>query len=400
MRRTPGLPRVPTAAALADLAHAPPLRPFTSTHDDLFADGVATPELWAHLKSWKRHLPDGTAFLVCRGFGALLLFFIVDALFVTLYFDLAVPRLGWPTWRVITEQGGGSLPLLFNLTSFALALLLVFRTNGATARWWEARCAWGSTVNAARNLGRLLGAWLDDGSDETAAAARWVEALPWCMKAHLGGTPPGGLADELAGVLTPEEVDWLVGSAHRPQAAACALEALIAAASRTGGPLPPEIASRAAGEVSVYINAVGACERISRTAMPLSYTRSTSRYLVTWLTFLPLGVVGVCGWATPAVQGLIAFLLLSLENVAVHYEEGCGNLPMAAFCVALAANVRETAALAGGAARVVASGGGGSGGGGRRPPPKLVPSDGGGGGPAPAPPTGEQQLDRAGSLGV
>ena len=379
------LPRVPTATALADLVHAPALRPFTSTHDDLFCDGVATPELWAHLRSWKRHLPDGSFFLVCRGFTALLVFFVVEAALVTLYFDLAVPRLGWPAWRVITEQGGGALPLLFNVTSFALALLLVFRTNGATARWWEARCAWGSTVNAARNLARLLGAWFEGAGDgaSAAAAARWCQALPWCMKAHLGGTAPGGLADELTAVLKGEEVAWLTAAAHRPQAAAAVLDALIAAGGGGHGgggaprpALPPEIAGRAFSEVCVYINAVGACERISRTAMPLSYTRSTSRYLITWLFFLPLGVVGVCGWATPAVEGLIAFLLLSLENVAVHYEEGTSNLPMHAFCVALDTNVRETASLAGGAARLVSSccgGGGGGGGGGSPAPPKARP---------------------------
>jgi predicted membrane chloride channel (bestrophin family) len=356
------LPRVATAASLADLAHSPTtLRPFASAHDDLFADGVATPDLWAHLRSWRRHLPDGTALLVCRGFGALLAAFVVDALLVTLYFSVGVPRWGWPAWHTIVVDRGGALPLLFNLTSFALSLLLVFRTNGATARWWEARCAWGSTVNAARNLGRLLGAWLGP-ADPAAArmAARWCEALPWCKKAHLGGTCRGGLADELASILTPEEIAWLTAAAHRPSAAAAVLEGLVARAARPAPgrpgppPLPPEIAGRASGELCVYINAVGACERISRTAMPLSYTRSTSRFLTTWLFFLPLAIYPACGWATPAVEGIVAFLLLSIENVAVHYEQAVSNLPMAAYCASLAANVREDAAVAAGAGAVAA----------------------------------------------
>ena len=366
LKRT-ALPRVATLTSLADLAHTPStLRPFASAHDDLFADGVATPELWAHLRSWRRHLPDGTAFLVCRWFGALLAAFIVDALLVTLYFSVGVPRFGWPAWHTIVEDRGGTLPLLFNLTSFALALLLVFRTNGATARWWEARCAWGSTVNAARNLGRLCAAWLPPSDPAAAArAARWCEALPWCKKAHLGGTPPGGLAEELASVLTPEEVDWLTAASHRPQTAAAVLESLVMRSSSSSllpssppPSMPPEIAGRASGEICVYINAVGACERIARTAMPLSYTRSTSRFLTTWLFFLPLAIYPACGWATPAVEGIIAFLLLSIENVAVHYEEAVGNLPMGAYCASLAANVRETAALAAGAAAVARGEGG------------------------------------------
>ena len=369
--RPPTLPRIATAASLADLAHATPhLRPFASAHDDLFADGVASPELWVHHRSWRRHLPDGTFFLACRGFGALLAAFILDALLVTLYFAVGVPRFHFPAWRTITADGGGDLPLLFNLTSFALAMLLVFRTNGATARWWEARCAWGSTVNAARNLGRLCGAWLPPGSPAAATAARWVEALPWCKKAHLGGTPPGGLASELAAVLTPGEVDWLVGADHRPQAAAAVLESLIAQQVAGGAArMPPEVAAAAHGELCTYINAVGVCERFSRTTMPLSYTRSTSRFLTTWLTFLPLAIYPAFGWATPAVEGIIAFLLLSIENVAVHYEEAVGNLPMGAYCASLAANVRETAAGAGGAAALAR----GEGGPVALPPPKPAP---------------------------
>ena len=106
--------------------------------------------------------------------------------------------------------------------------------------------------------------------------------------------------------------------------------------------------------------------------MPLSYTRSTSRFLTVWLTFLPLAIFSACGWATPVVEGIIAFLLLSIENVAVHYEEAVGNLPMDAYCKALAANVRETAARAAGA-DAVAAGTEESGGVGAPPKPQARP---------------------------
>ncbi len=36
--------------------------------------------------------------------------------------------------------------------TIVLGWLLVFRTNAAYARWWEARTLWGSLVNASRNL--------------------------------------------------------------------------------------------------------------------------------------------------------------------------------------------------------------------------------------------------------
>ncbi len=45
---------------------------------------------------------------------------------------------------------------IFNLTSFALALLLVFRTNSSYNRWWEARILWGSQINMTRDIVRRV----------------------------------------------------------------------------------------------------------------------------------------------------------------------------------------------------------------------------------------------------
>ena len=53
----------------------------------------------------------------------------------------------------------------FQLTSFALALLLVFRTNAAYARWLEARCVFGRIADAARDVYRQALAVFPSGSD-------------------------------------------------------------------------------------------------------------------------------------------------------------------------------------------------------------------------------------------
>ena len=44
----------------------------------------------------------------------------------------------------------------FNLTSFALSLLLVFRTNASYARWVDARTLWGGVVNRSRDVVRQV----------------------------------------------------------------------------------------------------------------------------------------------------------------------------------------------------------------------------------------------------
>lgn len=44
----------------------------------------------------------------------------------------------------------------FNLTSFALSLLLVFRTNASYARWLDARKAWAGIVDRSRDIVRQV----------------------------------------------------------------------------------------------------------------------------------------------------------------------------------------------------------------------------------------------------
>jgi predicted membrane chloride channel (bestrophin family) len=56
----------------------------------------------------------------------------------------------WPHVTLALGQG-------FNLTAFALSLLLVFRTNSSYDRWWEARKLWGGVVNRTRDFVRQVG---------------------------------------------------------------------------------------------------------------------------------------------------------------------------------------------------------------------------------------------------
>jgi len=48
---------------------------------------------------------------------------------------------------------------IFGMTSFALSLLLVFRTNASYARWDEARKMWGMVLNRTRDICRLVSQW-------------------------------------------------------------------------------------------------------------------------------------------------------------------------------------------------------------------------------------------------
>jgi predicted membrane chloride channel (bestrophin family) len=69
-------------------------------------------------------------------------------------------------------------------------------------------------------------------------------------------------------ILKPEEVEWLASWTHKPHGGAAVLSRILRQVSM------PEYAMVAVDEqILFYVNLVGACERINRTAIPQAYTR-------------------------------------------------------------------------------------------------------------------------------
>ena len=49
-----------------------------------------------------------------------------------------------------------NIPIMHGMLGFVISLLLVFRTNTAYDRWWEARTLWGAMVNNSRSFARQV----------------------------------------------------------------------------------------------------------------------------------------------------------------------------------------------------------------------------------------------------
>ena len=99
------------------------------------------------------------------------------------------------------------LMLPYSMVSFALALLLVFKTNTAYARFWEARQAWGATFTYMRQLMVRLQTYCYDAPlPMRQLMVRWVIALPYLMRMHL--EEYADHAGSLEKLLTPAEVRW------------------------------------------------------------------------------------------------------------------------------------------------------------------------------------------------
>eukprot|EP00884_Botryococcus_braunii_P014309 jgi/Botrbrau1/2287/Bobra.101_2s0110.1 len=230
----------------------------------------------------------------------------------------------------------------FNLTSFALSLLLVFRTNTSYSRWNEARKIWGGMLNRTRDISRQCLTWFEP--DEVALRAmlvRWVIAYPKAVMCHI--RVDNDLATELKDTLLPEEIALVCSADHRPNFVLNVISELIKSSR-----IPATEVYRMDENLTYFADVVGACERILKTPIPLSYTRHTSRFLVIWLAILPFTLYPSCKWATIPSAGLIAFLLLGIEEIGVQIEEPFSILPLEAICATSERNLKEMAAEADG----------------------------------------------------
>ncbi|PSC75582.1 UPF0187 chloroplastic [Micractinium conductrix] len=268
-----------------------------------------------------------------------------------------------------TAQAAGALPAtlpllasaiklkeLFGMTSFALSLLLVFRTNASYARWDEGRKMWGMVLNRTRNICRLGLAWIgDDKRELRSMLCRWAPAFSKTLMCHL--RKGEDLREELEGILLPHEIEGVLRASHRPNYVLQVLAQIV----RTAG-LPTAATLRMEDDLTNFGDSLGGCERLLRTPIPLFYTRHTSRFLMIWLTFLPATLWPACGLLTLPLVFLISFLLLGVDKIGVSIEEPFSILALEVIAGTALANVRELVAMHEDTAAGVAAAANGNGG--------------------------------------
>ncbi|PSC75458.1 UPF0187 chloroplastic [Micractinium conductrix] len=202
----------------------------------------------------------------------------------------------WPHVTLALGQG-------FNLTAFALSLLLVFRTNSSYDRWWEARKLWGGVVNRTRDFVRQsLVFFRDEDAHLRELLAKWTIAFPHVLMCHL--------------------------REHGDVAKAVAMMAEIVRTAR-----PPELCRMRMDEnLSFFEDAMGSMERILRTPIPLS---------LVWLILLPFTLWAAYSWFSVLLSGIFAFLMFGIDEIGVQIEEPFGILPLEAISSTIERNIRE-----------------------------------------------------------
>jgi putative membrane protein len=232
------------------------------------------------------------------------------------------------------------------IPSIVLGLLLVFRTNTAYDRFWEGRKGWGTIVNNSRNLARWI--WVSaeakDGREieEKEEAMQLVAAFAIATKLHLRNDT-ASIDRELGKLVSAERLKKLKQSNHLPLEISLWISDYI---NRKNIDKQLQIPAHELQKlVNSLVEALGVCERILRTPMPLAYGIHLRQLLLLYCLLLPFQIVAELNWWTAPIVMLVSFTLLGIEAIGVEIENPFGtdpnDLPLDNICRNIQNNIED-----------------------------------------------------------
>lgn len=219
-------------------------------------------------------------------------------------------------WKVSEKSYVKNITIMHGMLGFVISLLLVFRTNTAYDRWWEARKLWGSLVNNSRNLSIKLAVILDDEKDKS-LFRKMIPNYASILHKHLNNTDT---AKQLF-----DDVDLEIDHhKHKPNQVAkkmfAKINELYIDKKITGDQL---IILNA--EIQSFTEICGACERIKNTPIPYSYSAFIKKFIFFYVMTLPFGYSFSLGHYVVPVVVFIFYVLASLELIAEEIEDPFGG---------------------------------------------------------------------------
>lgn len=224
------------------------------------------------------------------------------------------------------------IPLIpLQMTSFLISLLLVFRTTQSYNRYREARQVLGRFGNSMKNLVRQSELWISPASPKhhREVLMRCITAVR-TLNADVCGWEEDSLRESISSFGSARDV-CTVSRCKVGHRTLKALQFVGQTIVKT-----PNISERQGivldRHVQSLVEAVGGCQRIISTPIPVSYTRHTSRFLLAWLLLLPCGLYPVLKQSTLLFTPLISFCLFCIDEIGVEIEEPFSVLPVNAIC--------------------------------------------------------------------
>jgi len=217
-----------------------------------------------------------------------------------------------------------------------VSILLVFRTNSAYAKWWEARTLWGSLINASRNLALKVRHFVPAPEIDRQQLAHFLSVFAAALKDHLRRI------NDLKRVAGFEHLEAELD--HPPSVVASRIYGLIES-WRQQKLISDELTRILDVEARVLMEVCGGCERILNTRLVFSYRVFVNYCVLLYVLTLPWGLVqDFHGWTIPMVF-VVSFVLVGLEIVAYSVESPFGHeaddLDLDGLCATLERSVND-----------------------------------------------------------
>lgn len=216
--------------------------------------------------------------------------------------------------------------------STIVGLLLVFRTNAAYARWWEARQLWGQLVNVSRNLVVKVRTLVQPDQEALENFGQLVIRFAKSLQVHLR------VMGDARRSLTSFQ------GAHVPlQTSLEIYEQLHEWKQR--GLIDGELLIVIDTEAHALMNVCGGCERIVTTPISPSYRTFVRLCILIYLLTLPWGLVHEFSYWTIPLTTILAYFMIGFETIAESVEEPFGHddddLDLEGICRAIETSVRD-----------------------------------------------------------
>lgn len=230
---------------------------------------------------------------------------------------------------------------VFSLLGVMLSILLVFRTNTAYDRWWEARKQWGALVNNTRNLAIYVQTMFPK-DDQEGRHYMAVRIANFCI-ALVEHLRDGTKLDNLI-FLSKNERATYESKGHIPNHIAMEIYERIVEAHRRSDIGEGDYLNIKAQHESL-LNILGACERIKKTPIPFSYAVYLKIFISAYGLLLPFALVTTFLYTTIPLSMLLFFALLGVELLGEEIEDpfglDCNDLPTGDIAHTIKKNVFE-----------------------------------------------------------
>ncbi|MBW4606914.1 MAG: hypothetical protein KME22_06730 [Hassallia sp. WJT32-NPBG1] len=238
-----------------------------------------------------------------------------------------------------------AIPNIVISLNIVLSLLLIFRTNTAHDRFWEARKLWGGMVNTVRNIARRICIVVVEREPEDRiekqAILQLVVAFAVAMKLQLRREP---VNSELASLMSSTEYYTLQDVNHPP----------LKIAYWIGDYFQHQYERECIDVMDLnalhqlldeMVNLLGGCERILKTPVPLVYTITLKMLLTFYFLLLPWELVTGLTWWTGPILAFLSTILLGIDEIGAEIEEPFGHdpndLPLDVICKTMLRNMND-----------------------------------------------------------